>query len=171
MPQRVYCNVEDHRMIVNGKVVEDITSVELPTIEHPTTTISAAGMAGDVDFPNMSKVNSMELTVNHNNGVNARLLSSGSQLTMEFRTVRMRYNVDKAASGHEQVKYRFVCMHKSTTDGTVEAGNPIGSTEKYTVLKYEKIVNGWTDTVIDTMSGKLIFNRVDIRQTLDAYLQ
>ena len=52
MPQKVYNNVEGHRVIDNERVAEDVTSIALPTIEHPTVTISAAGMAMDVDMPN-----------------------------------------------------------------------------------------------------------------------
>ena len=51
MPQKVYNNVEGHRVIDNERVAEDVTSIALPTIEHPTVTISAAGMAMDVDMP------------------------------------------------------------------------------------------------------------------------
>lgn len=51
MPQKVYNNVEGHRLIDNSRVAEDVTSVGLPTITHPTTTISASGMAMDVDMP------------------------------------------------------------------------------------------------------------------------
>ncbi len=34
MPSKVYNNVEGHRVIDNGRIAEDVTSVSLPTIEH-----------------------------------------------------------------------------------------------------------------------------------------
>ena len=63
MPQKVYSNVEGHRVIDGGRVVEDITSVSLPTIEHDTTSISVSGMAMDVDMPNMTHLKAMEFAV------------------------------------------------------------------------------------------------------------
>ena len=52
MPSKVYINIEGHRLLDNKRVCEDVTKIGLPTITHPTTTISAAGMAVDVDMPN-----------------------------------------------------------------------------------------------------------------------
>ena len=70
MPQRVYNNVEDHRLLDGKSVVEDVTKVGLPTIKHPTTTISAAGMVMDVDMPNVTHIEAMDYSIYHNNGTN-----------------------------------------------------------------------------------------------------
>ncbi len=171
MPKKVYSNVEDHRLIDNGRVVEDVTSVVLPTVEHPTTAIeNVAGMAGNVEFPNKVKVNAMELSISHNNGVNCEHLSDPDKHYIEFRTVRMRYNVAQGRSEHESVKYRFVAEHKSTEEGTIEAGNPIGSTEKLSVLRYEKIVDGVTTTLIDLMTGDIRINGKDCTDEVQSML-
>lgn len=50
-------------MLDGGSVCEDVTSITLPTVEHPTTTISASGMAMDVDMPNTTHLNAMELSI------------------------------------------------------------------------------------------------------------
>ena len=170
MPKKVYSNVEDHRLLDGSDVVEDVTTVVLPTVEHPTVTIDAAGMAGAVDFPNDVKTNAMELQVNHNNGVNGTKLAQPGKHTIEFRTVRMRYNVAKGESEHESVKYRFVCRHKSTEEGTVEAGNPLGSTERFSVLRYEKIMDGVTVTLVDLMAGIIKVNGVDYTNVVQSML-
>ena len=63
MPQKVYNNVEGHRLLDNGRTVEDVTKISLPEIKHPTTTISAAGMAMDVDMPNTTHLEAMEFSI------------------------------------------------------------------------------------------------------------
>ena len=76
MPSKVYNNVEGHRVIDNNKVCEDVTSVTLPTITHPTNTIKASGMVMDVDMPNTTHLDAMEFSISHNNGVNCNLLGN-----------------------------------------------------------------------------------------------
>ena len=72
--------------------------------------------------------------------------------------MRQVYNPAKGAMDHEQIKWRVTGVHKSTEDGTMEMGNPLGSTEKYSVLRYEKIVNGKTEILISAQDGKIVFN-------------
>ena len=170
MPSKVYNNVEDHKLIDNNRVAEDITSVTIPDVEHPTVDIDAAGMAGAVSLPNQSKINNMELSIAHNNGVNCARLADAGKHTIEFRLARQRYNVPKADIEHEGVKYRFTCIHRSTADGTIESGNPIGSTERFTVLRFEKIVNGTTVTLIDKMTGIIRINGKDVNSAVQNLL-
>ena len=74
MPKEIHCNVEDHRLLDAGEVVEDVTTFTPPTIEHPTQTVKSAGMVMDVDVPNIYHFNAMEFSIAHNNGVNCNRL-------------------------------------------------------------------------------------------------
>ena len=170
MPKSVYNNVEAHRLIDGSRTVEDITSVTLPTITHPATTISAAGMAADVDMPNITHLNAMDFSVAHNNGVNCRYLSNPGKHTMEVRVVRQKYNTAKGEIEHESVKFRLVGLHAETSKGTIETGNPYGSTEKYSVLRYEEEINGQVVTVVDAVSGILRWNGKDYADVLESML-
>lgn len=171
MPKKVYNNIVDHRLLDNGVVTEDITSVTLPSIEHPTVTISASGMTGDVDMPNTSRVNAMELSISHNNGVNCDALSNPGKHSIELRIARQAYDVPKGEIGHEGIKYRFVCVHKKTEKGSVETGNPLGSTCTYSVLRFEEVVNGETKTLVDVMAGVLKFNGKDYTNSVENLLK
>lgn len=161
MPRKVYNNVIDHRLLDNGNVVEDITSVGLPSIEHPTTTIKSTGMVGDVDMPNTARVNAMELTINHNKGVNHHLLTTPGKHNIELRLARQVYDTPRGEISPESVKYRFVAVHKKTDKGNVENDNPMATTDTYSVLRMEEIVGGNTVTLIDVMAGILKFNGKD----------
>ena len=161
MPKKVFNNVVDHRLIDNENVVEDITSVSLPDIEHPTSDIKSAGMVGDVSMPNMARINAMELTINHNKGVNSHLLTAPGKHNIELRIARQVYDVPKGEIEPESVKYRFVAVHKKTGKGNVENDNPMSTTDTYSILRFEEIVNGDTKTLIDVMAGILKFNGKD----------
>lgn len=158
MPSKVYNNVEGHRVLDNNIVCEDVTSITLPTLSHPTSTISASGMAMDVDIPNITHLDASEIGISHNNGLNCNLLASPGKHILEVRAARQRYNVAVGESEHESVKWRVTCIHKSTEKGSIETGNPYGSTEKYSILRYEEIVDGKTTTLVDAMAGIINFN-------------
>jgi len=170
MPKKVYNNVVGHRVIDNNKVAEDVTSVGIPTVEHPTTTVSSSGMAMDVDFPTMAHLNAMELTISHNNGNNCRYLSDPRRHNIEVRLARQKYNVAEGDNEYEGGKFRFVAVHKSTEKGTIENGNPYGSTEKYSILRFEEEHNGELVTVIDAMSGIIKFNGKDCLSPVESLL-
>ena len=170
MPSKVYNNVEDHRLLDNGTVCEDVTKGGLPTLEHPTDEIKASGMVMDIDMPNTTHLNASDFTIYHNNGVNCKMLANPGKHTIEFRTVRQKYDVPTGTIGHESVKYRVIGVHRSTEKGDIETGSPYGSTEKYSLLRYEEEVNGEITTLVDAMAGVLKFNGVDYNSEVQSML-
>lgn len=170
MPSKVYNNVEGHRVIDNERIAEDVTSLTMPTIEHSTSTISAAGMAADVDMPDTTHLKAMEFGISHNNGVNCKYLSVPGKHFIETRIVRQRYAVAAGEIEHESVKFRITGVHKSTEKGNIETGNPFGSTEKYSVLRYEEEINGEVTTIIDAMAGVIKYNGVDYTNQIENLL-
>lgn len=170
MPNKVYNNVEDYRLIDNGRTVEDVQNVSLPTITRTSTTIDAAGMVGAVDVPSSYHVDAMEFSIAHNNGVNCQELSAPGQHTIEFRVARQRYNVVQGAFEYESVKYRMVGVHKSTDQGSVERNNPLGSTENYSVMRFVKEVSGEVVTLIDVRTGDNRSNGVDYASPVQSLL-
>lgn len=158
MPSKVYNNITGHRALDNGKVCEDVTSVAIPTVSHPTSTINSPGMAMDVDIPNTTHLEAMEFGISHNNGLNCNLLGVPGKHSLEVRAVREKYNVSNGNIEQESVKWRITGAHKSTEKGNIETGNPFGSTEKYSVLRFEEIVDGKQTVLIDAMAGIIKFN-------------
>jgi len=175
MPQRVYNNVEGHRVLdtVRGSqyVVEDVTKIGLPTIKHPTTELkNIAGMSMDVNMPTATHLEAMDFTLYHNNGVNSRYLSMPEKHFIEVRTVRQRYTNASGEIEHESVKYRITCTHTETQKGDIETGSPYGSTEKYSVLRYEEEVDGEVTTIIDAMAGIIKYNGVEYTDVIESML-
>ena len=56
------------------------------------------------------------------------------------------------------MKFRLTGAHAETQKGDVETGSPYGSTEKYSLLRYEEEVNGKVITIIDAMAGVIKYN-------------
>ncbi len=170
MPGKVYNNVEGHRLLDNGNVCEDVTKVGLPTVKHPTTSISTSGMVMDVDMPDTTHLEAMDFTVYHNNGVNCEHLGDPGKHSLELRVVRQRYNVAISEIEHESVKIRIIGVHVETQKGDIETGSPYGSTEKYSVLRFEEEVNGIVTTVIDAAAGIIKYNGVDVTGVIENLL-
>lgn len=171
MPKFVKNNVEDHRMLDNGIVVEDVTTFTPPTLTHPSSTIDASGMAMAIDVPDATRLEAAEYTIAHNNGDNCKLLSAPGQHTQEFRVARQKYNVAAAKMEHESVKYRMIGLHKASEPGSVERGNPLGSTERYSLIHYEEEINGVIVKKIDAATGDIVHDGVsytsDIKNLLN----
>jgi P2 family phage contractile tail tube protein len=156
--QKVYNNVEDHRVIDEGRVVGDVTSVGIPTLTKSTTTIDVSGMVMAVDMPNSMHFEATEFSIAHNNGVNGRYLANPGKHAIEVRVARQSYNVATGVMEHKSVKFRLTGVHKETDKGSVETGNPLGSTEKYSLMRYEEEIEGEIVTIIDSMAGIIKFN-------------
>lgn len=170
MPKNVHCNVEDHRLIDNGRKVEDVTSFTPPNLEHPTIEVKSAGMVADVDMPNQYHYNAMEYSIAHNNGNNCSHLSDLGVHNIEGRIARQNYNVALGEIELELIKIRVRGVHKSTEKGDIESGNPYGSTDKFSVLRYEEEIDGEVVTLIDATSGIIRINGVDYSSTLTSLL-
>lgn len=171
MPKNVYNNIEGHRLLCDGRVCEDVTKVGLPTITHPTTTISAAGMAVDVDMPNTTHLEAMELSITHNNGVNCQYLSEPGKHSIELRTARQNYTTAKGEIGHASFKVRAVGVVKETQKGDIETGSPYGSTVKYSLLRYEEELDGEIVTLIDAMANIIKVNGIDYTSPVENLLK
>lgn len=161
MAKYIKINVVDHLLIDNNQICEDVNSVTLPTLEHPTTSVDAPGMALAMEIPDTAKFKAAEFSVAHNNGANCEALAVPGKHVMEFRTVRQKYTTSKTDIGYESVKYRLIGLHTSTEKGTIERGNPWGSTEKYSLSRYEEIVDGKTITLVDGPNNIARINGVD----------
>jgi len=170
MPTKVKNIVEGHRVIDNERVAEDVTSITLPTIKNKTSTISASGMVMDVDMPNLNKLEAMEISIAHNNGVNCGHLADPGKHSLEFRLARQNYNVAQGVMEHESVKYRINGLHKETDKGKIEDDNPLGYTDKYSVMRYEEEVAGEIVTIIDAAAGIIKINGVDYSNEVESLL-
>ena len=170
MVTNVRCNVEDYRVHDNGLNCEDVTSFTPPTIEHPTTQMKTNGVIMDIDVPNKFHFNAMEFEISHNNGTNCNRLRDPGKHQIETRIARQKYVTTQGETELELIKVRALGLHKSTAPGSIETGNPYGSTEKYSVIRYEEEIDGEIITLIDSTAGIIRFNGVEFTDELSSLL-
>ena len=172
MPKNIKINVEGHRFLDNGKVCEDVTSVVLPSLEHPTTAIeNVSGMAMDMDIPNTSRYKAAEYSVAHNNGNNCEQLQNPGLHKQEFRVARQDYENKNTSIGYEGIKFRLTGLFKSVEKGTIQTGNPYGSTVKYSLKRYEELVNGVQTLLVDATANKLTVNGTSYTDDIEKLLK
>lgn len=169
MTNTIYNNVVGNRVIDNGRVVEDVTSVSIPNFEHPTNTIQNSAMPMAIDMPVQSKFNAMSFAINHNNGKNCTALIRPGIHNIEVRIVREKYNVVKSQMGHESVKYRIKCAHVGKSNNAVENNNPLGGTDTFSVLRIEEEIAGKITNVID-VTGDVTLGGVNISDEIESML-
>lgn len=171
MPNKIYNNVERHRLIDNGRTVEDVTKVGLPDIKHPTTAIeNVAGMAMNVELPNQAQLEACEFTVYHNNGANCEYLCDPGTHEFEFRVARQVYDRTQSTMGHEGNKFRVTGLFVEQQKGDIETGSPYGTTVKYSVLRFEEEKNGEIVEQYDAALGTVMRNGVSCTDEIDRLL-
>ncbi len=168
---KIYNNVVDHRTLDNGKVVEDVTSIGLPPLNHTTNNIDVSGMAGGIDVPDTSHYEATEYSIAHNNGVNAHLLNVPGKHQHEFRIARQNFNVAKTEMAHESVKYRLIGLFKGRQRGNIERGNPTGYTDTYSLVRLEEEVNGKVVEIVDFAAGIVRHNGKDYSNEIQNLLK
>lgn len=166
----VYNNVERMRVTDNGEEIEDVTSVTLPTIENPTTTIGTGGMAGEMNLPDTAFVNAMSLSIAHNSGRNSKLLQQPGRHSIVVSVARQKYDSAGQEIGFKNVTYKFIAMHTKTDKGKAEPRNPMSMTDEFSVLRMEETMEGEQITLIDVPNGTIRINGKDYSSSVEQAL-
>jgi P2 family phage contractile tail tube protein len=166
----IISNVEDFRVRDGGVVAEDVQTVTLPTIAHPTSTISGSGMAGDVDVPDGTQVTAMSYSIAHNVGANCERLSMSGVHEQECRIAKQVYDKESGSTKHQSVKIRLRGLFVSEDQGTVQRKNPNGRTANYSCLYYTEEVDGKIMKLVDIPGGRIESNGVSSTDALKSLL-
>lgn len=161
MPKKIRANVVGQKVLDGRVEIEDVTSVDLPEISHIVTEVDVPGMSGKMSIPDPTRVEAMTMSVNHNNGLNTRILNEPRLHSFEFRTAVQELDAAKGQLGYKSVKYRINGAFTKVSKGTIEAGNPMGSTCEYSVYRYEEEQDGQVVTLIDILKGIIRINGRD----------
>lgn len=161
MQKQVMGIVQDHRAFDNGVNMEDVQTVELPNMEFATTEMNGSGMAGAVNMPDYSSLNAMSMSMNHNNGLNCHRLRRPGKHELEFRAAVQVLDVVSSEPKVVVDKFRVVGLFTGNTGGSLERSNPRGSTDTFSVLRYEEERDGEILTLIDIPKGKIMIDGVD----------
>lgn len=159
MAKTIHNKIVDNLMMDGNTEVEDITSVGLPEIAFIADELAnVSGLAGNLNVPDVTRVQAMTFTINHNNGRNCEGLNTPTWHDFEFRTAQQVMETTRADMNHRSIKYRVEAYPTKISDGTVERGNPLGATIEYSVRRVEKEVAGQVVTKVDILGGEIMIN-------------
>lgn len=170
MPKNVHNKVVGNRIFDGELEVEDITSVTLPDISFTTDEYDVSGLAAAIEAVDPSHVDAMTLSISHNNGLNCQQLSEPRRHKLEIRLAQQALNTGMGVTDYNSIKYRAEGVPKKTSDGTVERGNPLGTTVDFALTRFEKEVGGEVVTLIDALAGIIRINGVDYTRPINALL-
>ena len=127
-------------------------------------------MAVGVDMPDTTRLDPMDFSIAHNNGVNCRYLAVPEKHLIEIRVARQKYDIAGAEIDLEGDTFRFTCIPVETSMGNLEMGNPMGSTVKYSILRFEVVLDGETVFIADAMAGLLVWNGAEVTGKVESIL-
>lgn len=161
MNKQVHNKVIDQRLFDGSTQVEDVTSVDTPDIEFVNDEVDIPGATAKVNIVTPYQVGAMTVTVNHNNGNGCAALATPELHKIELRMARQVISTATGESTPKSTKVRFSGTPMKVTRGSVERGNPRGSSVEYSVQRYEEEENGKTVILIDALAGILQINGKD----------
>ena len=170
MPKKVHNKVVDQKIMDGSLEVEDVTSVTLPDVSFTTDEYDVSGLAATIEAVDPSHVDAMTLSISHNNGINCHQLAEPKRHKFEIRLAQQALNTGMGSTDYNSVKYRAEGTPKKISDGTVERGNPLGTTIDYSLTRFEKEVSGEVVTLIDALAGIVRINGVDYTSPIKALL-
>jgi P2 family phage contractile tail tube protein len=168
--KKIMSNVVDQKILDGNREVEDVTSITLPDIEHVTTELDVAGMSGKLNIPDPTRLEAMEISIAHNNGVNSKVLNEPRVHKFEFRLALQMMNVSKGEIEYKSMKYRVHAAFTKVSKGEAKTGNPLGATNSYSVYRYEEEQDGVVITLIDLLNNIIRINGQDYNNVIKKML-
>ena len=155
-------------VVVSYRVFEDsteylgIANVTLPDIEFLTTTISGAGIAGEVEEVVKGHLRAMKTTLNFNTfGENALKLTTPVDHKIDLRAVQQDRNMTAGKVEMRNVKHVMVIKPIKVSIGKLETANTADASGEYAVSYYAQYVRGKKVIEIDQLNYKCVINGVD----------
>lgn len=170
MNKQVHNKVVDSRIFDGSTLVEDVTSVDTPDIEFVNDEIDIPGATSKLNIISPYQVGAMTLTVNHNNGNGCDSLNTPETHKLEMRVARQVITTATGETSYESFKIRAWGTPMSVSRGSVERGNPMGSSVKFSLMRYEEERMGKTTILIDALAGKLEINGKDYASQINRML-
>lgn len=152
----------NYRVYNEAKNLLGLATVELPSIEAMTDTVSGAGIAGEVDSPTIGNIGSMATTLTFRTIEKEALsLNAPKSHALDCRSSQQVYDAANGVYKTVPVRVSMRGIPKTTNLGSLEVGS-VTDTEVELELVYLKI---WIDNKerieIDKYNYKYVVDGVD----------
>ena len=145
--------VVSYRIFENSTEYLGVAQVTLPDIEFLTTTISGAGIAGEVEEVIKGHIKAMRTTINFNTyGDNALALTTPVDHTIDLREVQQARNMTAGKVELRKVKHIMTIKPVKVSIGKLETASPADANGEYTVSYYAQYVGGKKKIEIDPLN-------------------
>jgi|GEM_PF-981896 len=154
-----------------AKLINDTSSLQLPSIEMITDTMKGSGIMGEIDMPTPGQIASMVFTMNikASNEDSAYLITPGL-IRLEARWVTDSMDTTSGKSAHVANKAFITGYLKKFDEGKVETGAATDGSYEYEVTAYQRIMNGKEILHINKFTGDYIINGKNYGKELQAAL-
>lgn len=145
-----------------AKFLQDTKSYKRPSISFLSSTISGAGMSGEIDVPSPGQLSSMSIEIGLRNETKEILQACGSNFSLEIRWVVD--NLDKSTGKITTKAYKDIVKGfvKSIDLGSVETNkeNEVSITGEVTYFNH--IIDGSSIIEIDKLNEIVIIDGTDL---------
>ena len=132
-----------------------VTSVTLPTLEWISSTLSGAGIAGNVEVVATGMMEAMTLGMAFRMVTEAAVALAGpKQHIITLRNAQQFLDPVAGAVGVEKVKHVFSVMPKSLNFGNVQQASPNDASGQYAVCAWAMYIGNKCMLDIDPINGK-----------------
>lgn len=146
----------------NLEELGDTSSVQLPSWEYATDTISGPGILGEIDFPSYLGLKSATFSFNMRvDEKRAAIYSAPGRKWFEVRWATDKFDTSQVKIGITAHKALILGVPKKYDAGKVEVGNAQEGSNEYEVLYYKKYQDGEEVIEIDKLNGIFRVNGVD----------
>ena len=153
-----------HRFFDNQVEIEDNVSCQLPAIENGTTEAKGAGILGTLDMPSSAQLNAMVFTASMRsiNSSSMEIIRPGVH-DIELRFVK-DVKTDEGKMIPQGTKVFIKGIFKKFDPGKVEENGTMDGSVEYEVLRYEIVINGEKELLIDKVNFIYKVKGVDYMQ-------
>lgn len=146
----------------NGSEFLGVADVDLPDLESMTETVNGAGIAGEIDSPNIGHFASMTTTINWRvlDRANFKLARQEVQ-ALDFRGSIQAF--DPTAGGYKQIPVKVTIrgLPKTTPLGSLAVGSTMDNSNELEVFYIKILYDNQTVVEIDKLNFICIIDGVD----------
>lgn len=153
---------------INFAVYEDgseflgITSVTLPDINWLTSTVSGAGLAGNIEAVIIGHLDAMTMTMNFRTVTQEAIrLTEPRRHNIDLRVAQQDEDTVAGAIQVRKVKHVMVVVPKAYKGGNVAPASAADASGDYAVRYWATFIDGKKVTEIDPMNYICVINGVD----------
>lgn len=155
----------NYRVYNDANDVLGMATVDLPSLEAMTDTVSGAGIAGEVDSPTLGHYGSMETTINWRTITEAAAaLYAQRAHHIEFRSSQQINDAGRGELYSQQVRIVMRCIPKNLELGSLEPSAATDTASTFEVIYLKVFIGGKATIEIDKYNFKSVVGDVDYLQ-------